>query len=102
MKINESKLIKNLSEDYFLTEFQEDPKKAVEKAVESSKENPLSYDVWIYRIIIFALGFTLVFMSCSLCFKMGSEKIEVPDVFISVISGTLGAIAGLLAPSPVK
>lgn len=102
MKINEEKLVRNLSDTAFTNAFQQDPKKAIEQAVEESKEHPLTYDRWIYRMVIFSLGFTLIFMACTLCLKMGTDEIKIPDVFISVISGILGAVAGLLAPSPVK
>lgn len=103
MKINEEKLLRNLSEAAFIPKLQANPEKAVKEAVEEAKEpHPLSYDRWIYRMVIFALGFTLIFMACTLCIKMGDTKLEIPDVYISVISGILGAIAGLLAPSPVK
>lgn len=62
-------------------------------------------DVWIYRIVVAVLGLTvLIAVSGSLFLASQSTKewaYAIPDVLVALGSGALGALAGLLAPSPV-
>jgi hypothetical protein len=103
MNINPSTLVKHLSDPEFKTEFQKDPNAAVKKAVARSTEHPLNTDKWIYRMVVMALGISLLIMVVFLSLQLGPTKaIEIPDVFISIISAIVGAISGLLAPSPVR
>jgi hypothetical protein len=60
---------------------------------------PLETDVWIYRTIVAALGLTM------LCVVAGSFVLvlydkPIPDVLVAIGTGAIGAMAGLLAPSP--
>ena len=60
---------------------------------------PLKYDTWIYRIVVIALGATLfatVFGAICIVIADG----EPPDILIAIGSAAVGALAGLLAPSP--
>jgi hypothetical protein len=61
----------------------------------------LETDVWIYRTIVGALGLTM------LCVVLGSVALvafdkAIPDVLVAIGTGAIGALAGLLAPSPGK
>lgn len=62
-------------------------------------------DPWIYRIVVFALS------AIALCTVIGGiylavigkgdAKIALPEGVIAIGSAAVGAMAGLLAPSPV-
>ena len=62
-------------------------------------------DVWIYRIVVGVLGLTvLIAVSGALYLTALSSKewaFVIPDALVALGSGALGALAGLLAPSPV-
>lgn len=58
-------------------------------------------DVWIYRIVVAALSLTLV--SCvvgAICLQIKGK--EAPELLTGLGTGALGALAGLLAPSPSR
>ena len=62
---------------------------------------PLDNDVWIYRIVVGALSLTLV--SCvigAICLQVKGQK--APELLTGLGTGALGALAGLLAPSPSR
>src|SRR4051794_21063828 len=81
-------------------EFKADPVQAVEKI----KERPLDTDVWIYRMVVFALGATILTIIIGIVILMGSGNIKedknVPTILTAIGSAAIGALAGLLAPSP--
>ena len=61
---------------------------------------PLTTDPWVYRIVVISLGLTVlgtVFGGFSLAFKAGAA---IPEGLIALGSAAVGALAGLLAPSP--
>ncbi|MEO1429092.1 MAG: hypothetical protein AAFV71_08530 [Cyanobacteria bacterium J06633_8] len=62
---------------------------------------PLENDVWIYRIVVSALSFTLVFCVVGAIWLEVNEK-EAPELLTGLGTGALGALAGLLAPSPSR
>jgi hypothetical protein len=102
MKINEEKLVQNLLNSDLRNTLDEDLNATVEKAVENATEHPLNTDKWIYRIVVLTFGISLLTMVIFLSVNMGDQELKVPDVFVSIISAIVGAIAGLLAPSPIK
>jgi hypothetical protein len=57
-------------------------------------------DKWIYRLVVGLLGVVMLSgMLGSLILTLrGVEKI--PDIFVALGSAAVGALAGLLAPSP--
>lgn len=62
---------------------------------------PLDNDVWIYRIVVGALSLTLV--SCVIgAIYLEIKAEEVPELLTGLGTGALGALAGLLAPSPSR
>jgi hypothetical protein len=65
---------------------------------------PLQTDVWVYRMVVGALGLTvLIAITGSLYLRAISEADYirvVPDVVLALGSAAVGALAGLLAPSP--
>ncbi|MBR8840012.1 MAG: hypothetical protein DSM106950_39945 [Stigonema ocellatum SAG 48.90 = DSM 106950] len=64
---------------------------------------PLETDPWIYRIVVGCLTSTILICllgAIGLSLKGGNER--TPDLVTALGTGSLGAISGLLAPSPVK
>ena len=60
---------------------------------------PLQSDVWIYRMVVGALGLgVLVGMIGSIGLALAGKPI--PEVIVAWGSGAIGALAGLLAPAP--
>lgn len=82
-------------------EFKNNP---VEAAKKIEQKSPLDTDVWIYRIVVFALGATLIAIIVGVLLLMGSDVIKddksVPTILTAIGSAAIGALAGLLAPSP--
>jgi hypothetical protein len=61
-------------------------------------------DPWIYRIVVLSLGgtvLTVVIGAIILAIKNGSNG-GIPEVLTAIGSAAVGALAGLLAPSPGK
>lgn len=84
-------------------EFKNDPVSAANKI---TAKNPLSTDVWIYRIIVLALGIVIVSIVIGVIILISSGKItddtKVPTILTAIGSAAIGALAGLLAPQPNK
>ncbi|WP_100076506.1 hypothetical protein [Chryseobacterium camelliae] len=83
-------------------EFKEDPVRAAERMVTT---NPKDTDSWIYRIIVLALGLSVISIIAGLI-VISVNKIPLEEqlvtIFTAIASGSIGALAGLLAPSPRK
>lgn len=60
---------------------------------------PLQSDVWIYRMVVAALGLVVLISIIGAIYLANSAN-GVPDAIISLGSAAVGALAGLLAPSP--
>lgn len=82
-------------------EFKTDPVKAAENLVIT---NPKETDSWIYRIIVISLGLailTIIIALTVMSMKDGDQiNAQVITIFTAISSGAIGALAGLLAPSP--
>ena len=82
-------------------QFQDDPINAVQQFKQA---DPLSTDKWIYRIIVLSLGFTIIIIILGTILLILNGKItgdnNVPTIFTAIGSAAIGALAGLLAPSP--
>lgn len=56
-------------------------------------------DTWIYRIVVISLG--LAVLSCIIgAIVLSALGKPIPELLIALGSGAIGALAGLLAPSP--
>lgn len=81
-----------------------DAREAIASAI-ADISTPLSTDVWIYRAVVGVLGLTLlvtVIGGIALAFVgKGDATIRLPDAVVALGSAAVGALAGLLAPSPV-
>jgi hypothetical protein len=67
---------------------------------------PLETDVWIYRMVVGALGLAVLIAVVGAVYLTAISSPTyahvVPDALIALGSAAVGALAGLLAPSPVK
>jgi len=94
-------LVKLLSPLAARTDLPDDAKTVVSKAI-AEAVSPLQYDLWIYRTVVVVLGITIiatVFGGIYLALK-ADPNIKLPDGIIAIGSAAVGALAGLLAPSP--
>jgi hypothetical protein len=77
----------------------EDPAKALQ---ELARPEPLKSDVWIYRMVVGVLGLIglVAVLGAILLTAMGKGGDQIPGVVTALGSAAIGALAGLLAPSP--
>ncbi|MBP8725024.1 MAG: hypothetical protein KBF37_09610 [Saprospiraceae bacterium] len=83
-------------------QFKKDPLAAANQVPQRS---PLATDRWIYRIVVMSLGLVVVIISVGVIFLMASpppsnQDSTLPTLLTALGSGAIGALAGLLAPSP--
>ncbi len=82
------------SDPALAAQVKEDPAKAIAGLVA-----PLQSDVWIYRIVVGALALAILgAVGGAIVLAMNGRPI--PEVLLAIGSGAVGALAGLLAPSP--
>jgi hypothetical protein len=81
------------------------PQDARDAIAEAIQGTPLSTDVWIYRAVVVILGVTVlgtVFGGLALvAVGHADPNMKLPDSIVAIGSAAVGALAGLLAPSPV-
>jgi hypothetical protein len=63
---------------------------------------PLQSDVWIYRLVVAALGLAVLIAIIGAIVLAAINNTSIPDVLTALGSAALGALAGLLAPSPTN
>lgn len=85
----------------------EEVKKQLVQKVKETKENlgtPLAWDKWVYRWVVGFLGLAILaalFFTFWLSLRSTNPKdLQIPDIFLAIGSAAVGALAGLLAPSP--
>ena len=78
-------------------------KEAMLEEVESG--NPLNWDKWVYRTVVISLGLAVI--AClAFVFVISyrnatlTSRVEIHEIFLALGSAAVGALAGLLAPSP--
>lgn len=68
--------------------------------------NPKETDSWIYRIIVMMLGIAIIMIIIGLVVLAltgkGDTDSQLVTIFATISSGAIGALAGLLSPSPRK
>ncbi len=90
-----SELAERVSQDPQLAEdIKRDPVDTIRKM-----GSPLKTDRLIYRIVVSALGLTMLTTVIGATWLAVEEK-PIPDILIGLGTGALGSLAGLLAPSP--
>lgn len=60
---------------------------------------PLQTDVWIYRLVVGALAFAILGAVAG-AIVLALQDRAIPEVLLAIGSASVGALAGLLAPSP--
>jgi hypothetical protein len=70
-------------------------------AQQAIQQTPLQSDVWVYRLVVGFLGATAVFVVLGSTIVALIKGGDVPSGIIGLGSAAVGALAGLLAPSPV-
>ena len=80
--------------------FKNDPIEAASKI----NTSPLDYDVWIYRIVVAVLGIAILGIIGGVITLMniskGIDDKNIPTILTALGSAAIGALSGLLAPSP--
>jgi hypothetical protein len=71
-----------------------------ELATIASIEPAYKKDVWTYRLVVIMLGGVAVGVVAGAIFLFALGKGELPSGVIALGSAAVGALAGLLAPSP--
>jgi len=96
-------LVKRLTPLLNLQNLPPEARTAIETTINDAK-NPLSFDVWIYRAVVVILGAAVlctVVGGIALTFAgHGDPKMSIPEAIVAIGSAAVGALAGLLAPSP--
>jgi hypothetical protein len=62
---------------------------------------PLRSDAWVYRLVVIALGLAaLIAVGGTVALAFVGKP--VPEALVAIGSAAVGALAGLLAPSPAR
>jgi len=80
---------------------QAEMKKDPAAALAAVTRAPLDTDVWIYRLVVGALGLAVLIALVGAIVLALRGNVAPPDVLTALGSAAVGALAGLLAPSPV-
>ena len=98
----ESDVRKMLAPLTLRSDIPQDARDAIAQAIQGT---PLSTDVWIFRAVVVILGLAVlgtVFGGLALvAVGHGASDMKLPDAIVAIGSAAVGALAGLLAPSPV-
>jgi hypothetical protein len=62
---------------------------------------PLQTDPWIYRMVVLSLGITVISSVIGALLITGISAADIPQGVVALGSTAVGALAGLLAPSPI-
>lgn len=80
--------------------------KIAEQIVREMPPPPLDSDRWIYRIVVLSLGGTVLIVVAGAvalaAVHTGASEVKIPEVLTAIGSAAVGALAGLLAPSPTR
>ncbi len=63
---------------------------------------PLQSDRWIYRLVVVCLGASVLLTIVGGFYLSIKTAATIPEGLIALGSAAVGALAGLLAPSPMK
>ena len=61
---------------------------------------PLQSDHWIYRIVVLSLGLAVLITLGGAIYLADQDGSDTPQILTAIGSAAVGALAGLLAPSP--
>lgn len=86
-----------------LDELKAKPEDTLKKlASQATQQLPrvMEQDHWIYRMVVGSLGTVCIVVVIGAIWLSLSSAIAVPDVLTALGSAAIGALAGILAPSP--
>ncbi len=95
-----------ISSPEIIAELKSDPEgalKKLEQQVVGKLPRALEQDKWIYRIVVGSLSLVVLVVVIGVIFlavKHTTGTLDIPDVLTALGSAAIGALAGLLAPSP--
>ncbi len=91
--------LKIITDPEFVTRLKSNPREALGEVA----KKPLESDVWIYRIVVISLGLTILTTAVGFIYiTLSATSKEPPAGLVALGSGAIGALAGLLAPSPAS
>ena len=100
---NQTESVRRLSTVLNIQGLPQEARSAVEETINDLR-SPLTFDVWIYRAVVVILGMAVlctVIGGIALTFAgHGDVKMAIPEAIVAIGSAAVGALAGLLAPSP--
>jgi hypothetical protein len=87
-----------------LAQIQANPEETLKKLTDQAKQQiprALEQDKVIYRIVVSSLGLVTLLVVIGAIF-LAVNAGEIPDVLTALGSAAIGALAGILAPSPTQ
>lgn len=100
--INNLGLLEKIKTAQNPSEFKSELMQLAHKVV-AEKENPLQTDKWIYRGVVFFLGMTVLSAVIGAIYLSAhTSETTPPEILTALGSAAVGALAGLLAPSPAN
>ena len=103
MVVRSADLLTNniLSDPNLVADLKTDPGQVLrQQAAIATAGTPLETDRVIYRIVVGSLGGVLIIVALGLILLALKAVSPVPDGLVAIGSAAVGALAGLLAPSP--
>jgi hypothetical protein len=74
--------------------------------IAAAVQSPLSTDKFIYRVVVIVLGLTVLATVIGgviiVVVGQGVDTMKLPGAIVAIGSAAVGALAGLLAPSPAQ
>ena len=87
-----------------LSDVKTDPASTLKKVADQVVRDlppALTSDPWVYRIVVSVLG-VVVIAAVIGAIVLGYQWITIPETLTAIGSAAVGALAGLLAPSPAQ
>ena len=88
------------------SKFQEDFKQDPEGTIKQIQDTSTLPDNGVYRIVVSSLGLVILVIAIGIVWRVAAgtpiEDKNVPTILTALGSAAVGALAGLLAPSPTR
>ena len=90
-----------LSDPAKKAELATNPAAVLNAAADQAKDQVPAYfgDLWIYRIVVGSLSAAVLIVICAYIYLTATGHAP-PEALVAIGAGALGALTGLLAPSP--
>jgi hypothetical protein len=101
----QSEIVRQLTPLTLRDDLPADVREVLKNAIQDAR-TPLHTDRWIYRVVVSVLGAavlaTIIGGIALVIIGRGEQNMQLPDGIVAIGSAAVGAIAGLLAPSPAR